>query len=347
MKVTVDLSMAETVYEFITVGQLDNTQLFTDLIETLSNMESFQKMLKFYDGIFDKDQYAEILYLALNGLDYETQDESLHTLYVNLKRISNIDLVRCKLDLIRAYDYETISTKLAQTLPEEVDLDVNIIFLFDGINGGSILGENDMLLNVMFWPSDISKLNLIEGILLHEYHHIGIKNILRNESYLTSKNKDSSEIAKNLLARIMSEGAATYLFNEGQDLYPLVLESHGQEYATMYLESMNLRSIQLPDLIKAYEIDLHSTLSNVARKESNDALISKYCYNTEGLEPRDKAIGYHMCKVINDEFGRRALIQCLKNPIEFLRAYSTVNNIEAELRYSNEFVSQYSDIFSA
>lgn len=347
MKVNIDLSMAETVHDFITIGQFDNAQLFTDLIETLSNLESFQKMLKFYDGIFDKDQYAEILFSALNNLEYETQDESLHTLYVNLKRISNIDLVRRKLDLIRTYDYETISTKLAQTLPEEVDLDVNIIFLFDGINGGSILGENDMLLNVMFWPSDISKLNLIEGILLHEYHHIGIKNILRNESYLTSKNKDSSEISQNLLARIMSEGAATYLFNEGQDLYPLVLESHGEEYATMYLESMNLRSIQFADLIKAYEIDLRSTLSNVATKDSNDALISKYCYNTEGLEPRDKAIGYHMCKLINDEFGRRELIQCLKNPIDFLKTYSTINSIDSALQFSNEFVNQYSDIFNS
>ncbi len=346
MKVTVDLTMAEQVYVFLESGKHSSKEQCMQLMDSLEELDSFQKMIKFYDGMFTQKQYTEIFYLALNDLPFESEDSLLEQLYGNLKRLQNIELIHKKLTLIKGYNFDTIKEKLEDALPCEMDLEVHISFVFDGINGGSILGKKDMLLNVMFWPSEVSNLYLIEGILLHEYHHIGIKNLLSKGSYLKNNPLSDGETAQYLLATVMSEGAATHLFNDGHDLYTLVCESHGQEYAATYQESMQCRSSHISEVIKEFESDIMGLLSSEVMPSEKNDLIEKYCFNHAGKEPRDKALGCHMCQVIQAEFGKRHLVSCFDNPFKFIKSYSEATQPNDELKFSSQLVGAYKVLFN-
>ena len=117
------------------------------------------------------------------------------------------------------YDFLSLEKRLDNKLPDGTNIDVEIYFVFDGVNGGSIVDSNKMLLNTMFWPSSEKHLDLIEGILLHEYHHIGLIHWLEKYDNNFKKYSDGTSFAKYLMLSIMSEGAATYFFNDGDDIY--------------------------------------------------------------------------------------------------------------------------------
>lgn len=130
-------------------------------------------MLQFYDGLFTNEIYKDILYLALNNQTYNSDNAMLMMLYENLKRI-NLIVLKKKLLSIKFYNFESMLHRLETTLPIGTDIELNLFFVFDGINAASIFGEDTILINTMFWPSELENEKLVEDVLLHEYHHIGI-----------------------------------------------------------------------------------------------------------------------------------------------------------------------------
>jgi len=117
-----------------------------------------------------------------------------------------------------------MESKLVNTLPVGTVLNLNIFFCLDGFNGGSIVDKNTMCLDVLFWPSKKNIEKEIEGIVLHEFHHIGIlywlnKNERRNN--ILNK-KDKGSLAVKLVEAILGEGAAVYFFNEDLSYIDLI-----------------------------------------------------------------------------------------------------------------------------
>ncbi|MTI47666.1 MAG: hypothetical protein FH761_07475 [Firmicutes bacterium] len=341
MNISADYSMAVKFKEFILNKKYVSKEKCSQFVNSLDCNESFKKMLQFYENLFSIDQYIDILYKSLNQKPFETDDEALRLMYNNFKRIiGSEDLIIKKIELIGNYNFNKLQHTLADTLPKNTDIDINIHFVFDGINGGSMVDEKNMLIYTMFWPSKKENVDLIKWVLLHEYHHLGLKywidrDHIRKEVY---SRKDNIKLALTLSDSILAEGAATYFFNESQDLYSLLLESHGEEYAEKYKQSMVNRDVNIEKTMSELERDFEKLLSDENSYESMKKTVNDYFYSFEGKEPKDKALGYHMCDVIEKVYSRGELIDCFLKPGEFIRKYNEAAKQSNNFVFSEEVV---------
>lgn len=345
MNIKVNYEVAEAIIDIIENDLYKKWAIFESKMEMIKDAQGIKLMIDFYNA-FDFDTYKKVLYHALNELEYDTENELIESLYEHLKRIIiHKEKLSLKLSLIKKYNYESIKNELEEKLPKETDLNIEIFFVLDGINGGSIVGNNKMMLNTMFWPSSEEHLKLIEGVLLHEYHHIGLRHWIEKYDKNFGSYSSGLEVAKYLMISIMSEGAATYFFNDGDDLYPLVVESHGEEVASAYRESMKKRGNNLQEYFSEVEKDLKYMLKFKGNTDELKTLIEKYTYNNMG-EPLDKSIGYHMCAVIEDKLGLKKLIGCFENPDLFLPRYQEACNRGDELKFKDHFMNKWTEYIS-
>ncbi len=345
MNIQVNYEVASTIMNIIEKDLYKEWTTFESEIDKVESSEGIKLMIDFYNS-FDFSTYKTILFHALNELGYETEDGFLRALYEHLKRIIALkEKLSEKLKLIKTYDYESLREKLANRLPKGTELDIEIFFVLDGINGGSIVGDNKMMLNTMFWPSSLEKMELIEGILLHEYHHLGLLHWIKKNNERFDNHLNGKDVAKYLMIAIMSEGAATYFYNYGDDIYPLIVESHGEEVASAYRDSMLDRGDNLVKYIGELEADLNYLMEFDGKIDELKTLKSKYTYNDTG-EPLDKSIGYHMCSVIETNLGTQELIECFENPDMFLQRYHEACDIDGELRFNNDFVNKWIEFTS-
>jgi hypothetical protein len=348
MKIKVDYSMAIDFKEFILNKDYESKEKCEQFVSELALEESFQKMMMFYKEYFTKEQYIDILFRALNLHPFKTDDKSLEIMYENFKRLrGRDDLIQKKIKLIEQYDFEKLKHLLESTLPKNTELEINIHFVFDGINGGSIVDKNTMLLYTMFWPSEEKNLKLIEGVLLHEYHHLGIKYWLDKDPVrkkIYSK-KDNISLALILSDGILSEGSATYFFNKGHNIYPLILESHGEIFAQQYQESMDNRKTGINSVIKELENNLEKLISNKEVYDTMKEIVSNYGFSYEGKEPKDKVIGCYMCEIIEEVYGREELVKCFLNPESFIVKYNEAAKINNKYTFSKELINNWEKCF--
>jgi hypothetical protein len=216
-------------------------------------------------------------------------------------------------------------------------MDVDIFFAFDALNGGTIINDNTMMLNTMFWPSKETYLPVIEGILLHEYHHIGLFYWMRKYDENFDKYDDSKGLLRYLIISIIGEGAATYFYNDGDDMYPLIIESHGQEVAEATRSAMANRGNNMSLYMKNLDKDYKYIMTSSDELNEKKSFINKYLYASGG-EPLDKSIGYHMCQAIEEKFGLNKLIECFENPDLFLSIYNDSLSEDSDLRVSKELI---------
>ena len=197
----------------------------------------------------------------------------------------------------------------------------------------------------MFWPSSEKHLDLIEGILLHEYHHIGLIHWLEKYDNNFKKYSDGTSFAKYLMLSIMSEGAATYFFNDGDDIYPLIVESHGEETASSIRASMQNRGENIECYIRDLETDLLQNFEFEGEIEQLRTLCSKYTFSSS-TEPLDKSIGYHMCSVIDENLGLETLLNCFVNPNEFVYKYNDALKENDNFRFTEAFIQTWRNFTS-
>jgi len=281
---------------------------------------------KFYGSNINKEDYLDMFFSVVQNKEYTTENFILQKMYSALKKIySNLDLLNKKLDNIKKYDFRSLENKLASTLPANTELNLNIFFCLDGFNGGSIVDSNTMCLDVLFWPSKPEMERQIEGVILHEFHHIGLLYWLEKDEQRKNilNNKDKISLAVKLVEGIMGEGAAIYFFNDEQDLYELVLEGYGAEIAEglkgSYLDSWNNFEEKLSELNKLLSELLDGTSDNYDLLKER---VNEYSYSKGNKEALDKVIGKYMCSVIVDEMGKESLIDSFINPKEFLICFN-------------------------
>jgi hypothetical protein len=313
MKVQINYEVAEAIMTLIENNQYQKWSVFESEMDKIKDSEGIKLMIDFYKA-FDFKTYKEVVFHALNHLEYKTEDQFLKTQHHHLKGIrDHKEKLKSKLNLIRNYDYTSLKEKLQDKLPQVTELDIEIFFVLDGMNGASIVGLNQMMINTMFWPSEEKNLELIEGILLHEYHHLGVLYWMGKHEKNFGEITKGADLAENLMMALMSEGAATYFFNDGHDLYPLILESHGEEMASAYRTSMESRGENIEKYLNNLEKDLIYMFKDSEDLDSLRTLKNKYTFNSTG-EPLDKSIGYHMCSLIEDQLGLEKLVACIKDP---------------------------------
>lgn len=345
MNIQVNYEVAEAIMNIIDNKLYTKWAVFESEINKIEDTEGVKLMINFYNA-FDFKTYKEVLFHSLNELEYDTESEFIKSQHEHLKRIIiHKEKLSSKLESIKKYNYESLKTKLDSKLPKGTELNIEIFFVLDGINGGSIVGNSKMMLNTMFWPSSEEYLELIEGILLHEYHHLGLQYWIKKHDENFGNYSSGLDVAKYLMIAIMSEGAATYFFNDGDDLYPLAVESHGEELASAYRESMLNRGSNMEKYFSDLEEDLKYMLEFTGDIDELKTLRSKYTFNSAG-EPLDKSIGFHMCSVIEENLGSEELIGCFVNPDLFIHRYQEACNNVDELRFNEDFMKRWTEYTS-
>ncbi len=329
MKIIVDFSIATAMLNMIETDAHKKKETFEEHMDKMSTQEGFKKMLQFYENVFDYETYKEILFCALNNLELESKNEMIELQYNCLTRIcEDIERFKKKVHSIQQFNFQGLLGKLKPTLPLGTDVDFTLFFVFDGINAASIYGDDSILLNTLFWPSEKHFEDVMVDVLLHEYHHIGIKHWLRKQgNCIDHKYENSKSFVEHLTSSILGEGAATYLFTSSSNLYPLIKESHGETVAEQFKISVERRSEDITQLLENLNHDLLDVLDNNKSSEALMELASKYSFDVSGKEPLDKTIGYHMCERIDRVLGRERLLGCFEDISRFYEQYNlTVEN---------------------
>ncbi|WP_350344377.1 DUF5700 domain-containing putative Zn-dependent protease [Proteinivorax tanatarense] len=325
MQIRVELSMVQKFQKFIQMGEYKNKAKCELFIEGLTDNIGFQKMMEFYNGAITKNEYIEIVYSGFNQLDYYCESQAQKLMHSNfMLLIQNKKLLNKKIDLIKSYNFNKFQQALKPTLPSNTPINADIHFVVDGINAGSIVDAETMLMYIMIWPSKEKYLDLIEGIILHEYHHLGLKYWLDKDpirELLLSRKNNQSALLK-LSDALMSEGAATYFFNQGHNMYPLLIESYGNDFAKKYQNAINQRNLSKDAMLIQLEQDLKTIIDNKVSYSEMIDILNQYTFNADGGEPKDKNLGCHMCKMIDRELGRAKLIEIFLKPTEFLLTYN-------------------------
>ncbi|WP_040212130.1 DUF5700 domain-containing putative Zn-dependent protease, partial [Clostridium polynesiense] len=174
MRINVSKSAAEGLTEIlrnlVNGGNVDKDSI----MNFLRNDNGCKAQFKFYDKNFTIEEYTDAFIKSAKNEKYKTDNDILARMNNALMRISkNMDLLEKKINNIKEYDFKILESKLKDTLPEDTQFDFNIFFCLDGNNAGSIVDKNTMCLDALFWASDKNKEEQVEGIILHEFHHIG------------------------------------------------------------------------------------------------------------------------------------------------------------------------------
>lgn len=333
----VDFTFVEIINDYLNNQDNKSISTFDLMYEKLSSLASFSKMIEFYKFTFSQSEYREVLKSVLLDEKYESSNEMANMLYTNLLRIKDRNLVNRKIVLYKQYDFNKLQDKLQSSLPEKCNSMMEVYFVYDGINGGSIVGENQMMINFMLWPSSEASLSAMEGVLLHEAHHLGMIEIYTKKGIYQHGKKDSNVIRRLIIA-IVTEGIATYLFNQNNSLSELIGDSHGLEFANQFRESESVKEHEVSKLIKKLNSDL-SLMKRSNTYEENVKYLEEYCCNYDGGHPLDKAIGVYICKVIDKKLGRERLIELLSNPSKFINEYNNLVESVERIELEEEMVS--------
>lgn len=327
----IDFRFVEIINDYLNHQENKSLENFSLMFEKLTTLTAFNKMIRFYESLFSENEYREALKSVLLDEVFESDNEMAVMLYTNLLRIKDTHLINRKLELFRHYDFGKLQDNLESTLPYQCDSKLEVYFVYDGINGGSIVGENQMMINFMLWPSNLNYMSAMEGILLHEAHHLGMIEIYTKEG-LYQFGKKENDVENSLLISLVTEGIATYLFNQNNSLSDLIVDSHGQEYANLYKESENLKEHKISEMIHKLNQDI-SLMKASQDYDENAKILGDYCCNYDGGQPLDKAIGVFISKTIDERLGRRRLIELLVNPKEFINTYNALVSKTVQIEF--------------
>lgn len=339
----IDFSFVEIINHYIETQDQKSSENFNAMFEELEELSVYRKMINFYDFAFSESEYKDALKAVLLAEPFESPNEMANMLFANLSRITNSELINQKVEVFRHYDFDKLNNHLENSLPGKCDSEMQIYLVYDGINGGSIIGDHQMMINFMLWPSNPKFLDAMESILLHEAHHLGMIE-LYTKSGLYQSDAIEKNVVQRLIIAIVTEGIATYLFNQNGSLGDLIVDSHGLEYANLYRESENIKAHEIRKMIKQLNLDLNRIRE--AKQYADQAkYLETYCCNFEGGQPLDKAIGVYICKTIDEQLGREQMIALLTDPRSFIQAYNELveedHQINLNLDMTNEKVVHY------
>lgn len=349
MKVNVDYSVSGSFSEFLCSRNYNDKKYKNDFMQYLEDNKSFKKQMHFHKDNMTSKEYFDTIFSILNDEPVKPKNTLMKIIAKSFENIlSKKDILQKKIKNIQQYDFTKLEDKLSQTLPKDTLLNVNLDIVLDGFNAGCVLGDNNMLIDAIFWPSEKRDQYKIEGVILHEYHHLGFIYWLNknNKRKQIIKQKNGYELAVKLVESIIGEGAATYFFNQNEDLTDLLEEAYGKALARQYQESLKKCEINIKTLMKKFEYDLEYLLDNKDKYEKMEKRINKYSFSEEFGQPIDKAIGVYMCKIIEKQEGRTGLIKTFKNPKLFLVKYNKTIEKLGEVKLKEKVIKNWIELWS-
>lgn len=350
MDISIDYKGAEEIIKVINDSIKSNKLFADDLKLVLEETEGYKMFFKFYKWEGFKEKYIDMIKKVVEGKKYNTDSKVLKRMSAAYENaVKNPKLFYEKLKIVKSIDIYSLQNRLEECLPCDTKIQSNLYFILDGFNLGSIIDKHTICLDVMGWSIEKDVSRKMENILLHELHHIGAiywseKDVKRE---FLIKRENGVGLAVDLFDSILSEGTAFYFFYDNMDVYDINREIYGEEFTEKfeksYLKSKDDIKEKIGELDNFLITLIESDLDNY-----NELKMKLYNYTCEkdNKEALDKIIGSHMCRFIEEAFGKKEILNCIENlyifPIRYNEACFKLKNEE---RLSEKLLCKWKNIW--
>lgn len=187
-------------------------------------------------------------------------------------------------------------------LPEAANLDIGIHFTAHIPPRAFAMGEIVVNMTATYWNSNPDN---ILNTMVHELFHVGY-------SYCRDQRKIETEDSplRNILENIHNEGVCTYIGYKAQDIFPAPDEK-------------DYHMLDDVEEVKNHLKDVNVILSKVGKITENE--LSKLAWDIGVIGRSFYVVGAHMCRIIENQAGKEALIQTLLDgPTTFFDLYNSL-----------------------
>ena len=255
-----------------------------------------EKVLQNEEDFWENERPQKLTKIWAKNVNYEIPFEKIRK---QLKEWADLSLEERKNHEFMQVTQEIIESKesfvgkaiphLCSYLPKEADLNVTIHFT--AFIPSRAFAQEDVVINVHapYWNNNADN---ILNTIVHEIFHAGYS-FCRD---LRTEKKLENEMLYSMLDNFQSEGVCTYVGYKALPIYPAPDE---KDYH------------MLEDLSEVTRLlsELNDVFSQVGKLSDND--LQKLAWDKCVLGRAYYVVGAHMCKVIEEEKGRDALIETL------------------------------------
>lgn len=318
-----------------------------DVDNILETTEAYKIWISALGSLISRQEYLRVWNSIINGNQYNGKLEGIYN-RITLA-LDNINTLQDNLAFVEKIDYLEIERLVSEYLPKGTDMKLNLHYIVDGFNGGTIVGLNNYTQCItMLYPSYFSSFGIYG--MAHEFHHIGCR-------YWKSKDKKRKELinsnssislAVSLICSILEEGSAVYFFDNqidenimknvgskllGKEQYEKVTTAYNQEKLMVADKIVELDSF-LKDLLKGN--------GEIATLRTN---VREYTF-MQGVKPSlDKLIGEEMVRTIDVVYGKEKVMKCIVNLKDFLWCYNEAAIELNKTQFSQELIMLWNVIW--
>ncbi|WP_346962222.1 DUF5700 domain-containing putative Zn-dependent protease [Clostridium sp.] len=341
MKINVTYDGAKKMTKIFTAVSNKELVKVEDINNVLETTEAYRIWLNALEPLIPKQEYLNIWCSIINGNEYKGKLESIYKRFKLI--LQDTSSLVINLNYVQKIDYSNIEKLVSLYLPEDTDMELNLHFIVDGFNGGTIIGMNNYTQCItMLYPNYFYSFGIYG--MAHEFHHIGSrywrgKDKKRME--LINKN-DSISLAIKLVSSILDEGSAVYFFDNqvdkevmkiigskiiGKEQYEKIISVHSQE------------KLKVADRIVELDLFLRQLFEEVGELDTLRKKVHTYTF-MQGIKPSlDKLIGQEMVRTIDRVFGKEKVLQCIINLKYFLTYYNKAAVELNKIQLSHELIT--------
>ena len=341
MKINANCDGAKKMTNIFT--SLSNRELVKveDINNILETTEAYRIWLNALKPLISKQEYLHVWYSIINGSEYNGKLESIYKRFKLI--LENTSSLVINLNYVQKIDYSKIEKLVSLYLPEDTDMELNLHFIVDGFNGGTIIGMNNYTQCItMLYPDSFYSFGIYG--MAHEFHHIGSrywrgKDKKRME--LINKN-DSISLAIKLVGSILDEGSAVYFFDNQVDKEVMKIIGSkiiGKEQYEKMTSVHSQEKLKVVDRIVELDLFLRQLFEEVGELDTLRKKVHTYTF-MQGIKPSlDKLIGQEMVRTIDRVFGKEKVLQCIINLKYFLTYYNKAAVELNKIQLSQELIT--------
>lgn len=341
MKINVTYDGAKKMTNIFT--SLSNRELVKveDINTIIETTEAYKIWLNALEPLIPKQEYLYVWNSIINGSEYNGRLESIYKRFkLILQDTNSLDI---NLNYVQKIDYSKIEKLVSLYLPKDTDMKLNLHFIVDGFNGGTIIGMNNYTQCItMLYPDNFYSFGIYG--MAHEFHHIGSR-------YWRSKDKKRMELINRnnfislaiiLVGSILDEGSAVYFFDNQVDNEVMKIVGSkimGKEQYEKITSIHSEERLKVADRIAELDLFLRQLFKEGGNIDTLRNKVHTYTF-MQGIKPSlDKLIGEEMVGTIDKVFGKEKVLQCIVNLKYFLTYYNKAAIELNKIQFSQELIT--------
>ncbi len=348
MNITTDYIGAKEMSSIFNAVAKKQSIKIDDIDSILKSAKAYKMWLTRVGGEDFKKEYLNVWSSILNDTHYQGNLAGLHKRYKIM--LEDIDLLNTKLKFAQGLDFSIAEELVSEYLPTNTKLMVNIYFLIDGYNGGTIINNHNYTQCISVLDPENFRSFSIYG-LVHELHHIGSR-YWQNEDKLRKSlvnKKNHVSLAVNLLGSILDEGSAVYYIDNKINKnvkYELSSKLIGRNQYEQIISAYEIEKTKISQRIEELDILLRQLIDGIDEYDTMKNKVKSY-YFMQGMKPSlDKLIGEEMVGTIDKVFGKEKVMDCLINLQEFILTYNRAARKLNRYELSEELIEKWNETWS-